>query len=153
LLQPKTGEDEWEMPRLTLYDVYFTDRETGFILGVDGTMIKTVDGGKEWKLIDTATTQSLYDITNVGTTFWAVGNRGVLIKSTDGGNTWVNKVGAIHSKGWFTSLAFPNEKTGWVVGKAGAVFKTLDGGETWEWLSGVSYDWPEFKAPKALVGE
>jgi photosystem II stability/assembly factor-like uncharacterized protein len=153
LLQPKTGEDEWEMPRLTLYDVYFTDRDTGFILGVDGTMIKTEDGGKEWKLIDSTTVQSLYAITNVGNNFWAVGNRGTLIKSTDGGNTWVNKTGAIHSKGWFTSIAFPNERTGWVVGKAGAVFKTLDGGETWEWLSGISYDWPEFKAPKALVGE
>jgi photosystem II stability/assembly factor-like uncharacterized protein len=153
LLQPKTGEDEWEMPRLTLYDVYFTDRDRGFILGVDGTMIKTEDGGKEWKLINTSTNQSLYSITNVGNSFWAVGNRGTLIKSTDGGNTWVNKVGAIHSKGWLTSVAFPNEKTGWVVGKSGAVFKTVDGGETWDWLSGVSYDWPEFKPPKALVGE
>lgn len=152
-LTPETDADEWEMPRLTLYDVYFSDRNNGFILGVDGTMIRTEDGGKEWKLVDSTTKQSLYSITGVGDTFWAVGNRGVLIKSTDGGNTWANQGEVIHTKSWLTSVAFPDEKTGWVAGGSGAVFKTLDGGDTWEWLSGVSYDWPEFKAPKALVGE
>jgi photosystem II stability/assembly factor-like uncharacterized protein len=84
---------------------------------------------------------------------WTAGNRGALIKSTDGGNTWVNKTGTIHTKGWLTSVDFVDKNHGWVVGKAGAVFNTRDGGETWDWLSGVSYDWPEFKPPKELVGE
>jgi photosystem II stability/assembly factor-like uncharacterized protein len=153
LLQPQTGEDEWEMPRLTLYDIYFTDRERGFILGVDGTMLKTEDGGKEWKLIDTPTKQSLYSIVCVDDSCWTAGNRGALIKTTDGGNTWVDKTGTIHTKGWLTSVDFVDKSHGWVVGKAGAVFNTRDGGETWDWLSGVSYDWPEFKPPKELVGE
>jgi len=153
LLQPDMGEDGWEMPRLTLYDIYFTDRNRGFILGVDGTLLKTEDGGKEWKKVNSATEWSLYSISVIGDTCWAVGNRGAYIKSTDGGETWTSKDGAIHTKGWLTSVTFLDEKTGWVVGKSGAVFKTVDGGESWDWLSGVSYDWPEFKAPKALVGE
>ena len=153
LLQPPVGEDGWEMPRLTLYDIYFTDRKRGFILGVDGTLLKTDNGGKEWRKINSATDLSLYSMSVVGDTCWAVGNRGVYIKSTDGGETWTLKDGAIHTKGWLTSVTFVDEKTGWVVGKSGAVFKTVDGGDTWDWLSGVSYDWPEFKPPKALVGE
>lgn len=153
LLQPDVGEDAWEMPKLTIYDIYFTDRNRGFILGVDGTLLKTEDGGKEWKKVNSATELSLYSISVVGDMCWAVGNRGTYIKSTDGGETWTSKDGAIHTKGWLTSVTFVDEKTGWVVGKSGAVFKTVDGGESWDWLSGVSYDWPEFKPPKALVGE
>ncbi|MBW2221725.1 MAG: hypothetical protein JRF22_04270 [Deltaproteobacteria bacterium] len=74
LLQPDVAEDGWELPRLTIYDIYFTDRNRGFILGVDGTLLKTEDGGKEWKKIDSATEQSLYSISVVGDKCWAVGN-------------------------------------------------------------------------------
>lgn len=152
-LKPEVGENEWELPKLTLFDVRFFDRQRGFILGVDGTMLKTDDGGKEWRKIDSASTNSLFAIAAIGDTCWAVGDRGMYIMSTDGGNTWTNNEDAIHTKGWLTSVAFVNENVGWVVGKAGAVFKTIDGGKTFEWLSGVSYDWPEFKPPKELVGE
>ncbi|KPJ55580.1 MAG: hypothetical protein AMJ42_06620 [Deltaproteobacteria bacterium DG_8] len=152
ILKPKVAEGEWEMPRLTLFDVYFADRKRGFILGMDGAMLKTDDGGEEWKKIDASTNQALYSIAVVSDKCWAVGARGAYIVSTDGGNTWTSKKGAIHTKGWLCSIAFIDEKTGWVVGKSGAVFKTVDGGESWDWLSGVSYDWPEFKPPKALVG-
>ena len=152
-LAPKTAEDEWELPKLTLFDIRFADRQRGFILGVDGTLLKTDDGGKEWKKIDSASTNSLFSIAMVGDKCWAVGDRGAYIMSGDGGNTWTNNDDAIHTKGWLTSVAFVNETVGWVVGKSGAVFKTIDGGKTFEWLSGVSYDWPEFKPPKELVGE
>jgi photosystem II stability/assembly factor-like uncharacterized protein len=152
-LQPKVDEDEWELPKLTLFDVRFFDRQRGFILGVDGTMLKTDDGGREWKKVDSAAVNSLFSIAAIGDTCWAVGDRGVYIVSTDGGNTWTNNEHAIHTKGWLTSVAFVNDNVGWVVGKSGAVFKTIDGGKTFEWLSGVSYDWPEFKPPKELVGE
>jgi len=152
-LTTKVAEDEWEVPRPSLFDVYFADRDRGFILGMDGTMLKTDNGGKEWKEIDASTKQALYSIAVVGDKCWAVGARGAYIVSTDGGNTWTSKKGAIHTKGWLCSAAFIDEKTGWVAGRSGAVFKTVDGGESWDWLSGVSYDWPEFKPPKALVGE
>jgi photosystem II stability/assembly factor-like uncharacterized protein len=152
-LSPKVAEDEWEMPRPTLFDVYFADRNRGFILGIEGTFLKTEDGGKEWKKIDVPTERSLYAIDAVGDKCWAVGDRGVYMVSTDGGNTWSYKDGVIHTKGWLCSITFIDEKTGWVVGKSGAVFKTVDGGESWDWLSGISYDWPEFKPPKFLVGD
>ncbi len=152
-LEPEVAEDEWELPKLTLFDVRFTDRQRGFILGVDGTLLKTDDGGTEWKKIESASANSLFSISVVGEKCWAVGDRGVYIHSGDGGNTWTNDEDAVHTKGWLTSVDFVNDKVGWTVGKAGAVFKTIDGGETWEWLSGVSYDWPEFKPPKELVGE
>ena len=153
LLEPDVGEDGWELPRLTIYDIYFTDRNRGFILGVDGTLLKTEDGGKEWKKIDSATEQSLYSISVVGNKCWVVGNRGAYILSVDGGNTWSVDKTAITTKGFLTSVDFSDEMTGWVVGKSGAVFKTVDGGQSWDWLSGVSYEWPEFEPPKALVGE
>jgi photosystem II stability/assembly factor-like uncharacterized protein len=149
----KLTEQDWEQPRPSLYDVRFADRNRGFILGIDGIMIKTEDGGKSWRKVDSKATRALYSIAIVGDKCWAVGDRGNYVVSTDGGNTWTAKPKAIHAKGWLTSVAFVDENTGWVVGKSGAVFKTVDGGETWDWLSGVSYDWPEFKPPKFLVGE
>jgi photosystem II stability/assembly factor-like uncharacterized protein len=116
-------------------------------------MMKTEDGGKSWKKVDSKATRALYSIAIVGNKCWAVGDRGNYVVSTDGGDTWTAKPNAIHTKGWLISVAFVDENTGWVVGKSGAVFKTVDGGEKWDWLSGVSYDWPEFKPPKFLVGE
>jgi photosystem II stability/assembly factor-like uncharacterized protein len=152
-LKPEIEEGGWEEPRPTIFDVYFADRNRGFILGIEGTMLKTDNGGKEWEKIEVPTKQALYSIAVVGDRCWAVGSRGAYIMSTDGGDSWISKKGAIHTKGWLCSISFTDEKTGWVTGKAGAVFKTVDGGESWDWLSGVSYDWPEFKPPKALVGE
>ena len=152
-LTPVLAEDDWEEPRPTLFDVYFADRERGFIVGIEGNILRTEDGGQNWKKVDPGNKQALYSISAVGDKCWAVGERGNFILSTDGGNTWTPKKGAIHTKSFLTSIAFSDEKTGWVVGKSGAVFKTVDGGENWDWLSGVSYDWPEFKPPKALVGE
>lgn len=152
-LAPEVAEDEWEEPRPTLFDVYFADRERGFIVGIEGIMLRTEDGGKNWEKIDCSTGQALYSISVVGDRCWAVGSRGAYIVSTDGGNSWVSQKGAIHTKGFLTSVAFSDENTGWVAGKAGAVFKTVDGGKSWDWLSGISYDWPEFKPPKFLVGE
>ena len=152
-LKPEVGEDEWEMPRLSLFDVYFADRNRGYILGIEGAMLLTEDGGKNWNKVDASTTQALFSISVVGDKCWAVGGRGAFIVSKDGGKTWTSKAGAIHTKGFLTSVIFIDDKTGWVVGKSGAVFKTVDGGEKWDWLSGVSYDWPEFKPPKVLVGD
>jgi photosystem II stability/assembly factor-like uncharacterized protein len=153
LLKPPFDEQTWEEPKFTLFDVYFTDRNRGFLLGIEGTLLKTDDGGKEWKKVDSSTDQALYSMTSVGDKCWAVGSRGAYIYSTDGGSTWSWDKEAIHTKGFLTSVSFSDENTGWVVGKSGAVFKTVDGGAKWEWLSGVSYDWPEFKPPKILVGE
>ena len=153
VIKPKLAEDEWEMPMPTLFEVYFVDRNRGFILGIEGTLLKTEDGGREWKKVESSAKHALYSISVVGDRCWAVGSRGTYILSTDGGNTWSSKKGAIHTKGWLCSISFIDEKRGWVVGKSGSVFKTVDGGESWDWLSGISYDWPEFKPPKELVGD
>jgi photosystem II stability/assembly factor-like uncharacterized protein len=78
-LKPEVAEDEWEMPRLTLFDVYFADRNRGYILGIEGALLKTEDGGENWKKIDASTTQALFCFWVVCNKCWAVGSRGTSI--------------------------------------------------------------------------
>ena len=82
-----------------LYGVRFVDEDHGWVVGQDGLILHTADGGKTWKKQESNATFEESD----GTTkraylftidaldaehAWAVGDRSILISTTDGGQTW-----------------------------------------------------------------
>ena len=71
-----------------------------------------------------------------------------LNQSTDGGKTWQYVEEAIKMKFWLQGVSFRNDKDGFAVGARGTVVHTEDGGPTWKFLSGISYEMPEFKMPE-----
>jgi photosystem II stability/assembly factor-like uncharacterized protein len=42
--------------------VYFTDFNTGYIVGTNGIMLKTVDAGETWIELQSGTTQDLWSV-------------------------------------------------------------------------------------------
>ncbi len=141
----ETSDDElWDRPPPALYGLYFQDKLTGWITGMDGVILKTEDQGRNWRKIESGTDNPLYSLEIIGSKAWAVGNKGVYIMSNDGGKTWQQMQDAIKTKFWLREVSFCDEKNGVIVGAMGTVAVTEDGGLTWEIISGFSYDIEEF---------
>ncbi len=145
-----TIEEQFEHPRPYLFGLYFADNSTGWICGLEATILKTTDGGKTWKDLPSESEYAIYSISVKGDRGWAVGDKGAYLLSTDGGNTWKIQHDVIKSKQWFADVCFSDGQNGWVVGQTGIVVHTTDAGDSWTFESGMSYTMEFFEMPKVL---
>ncbi len=120
-------------PSINLNDVFFTDRETGWIVGDQGTILKTVDGGGNWSQQASPTDQwfnAVYFVDSL--TGWITGY-GTLLGTKNGGETWHSLISS--SDMMYLSVHFADSLTGWITtGEPydhSSVLKTIDGGKTW----------------------
>ena len=117
-----------------LYSIHFApDKETGFAVGSDGTIIRTVDGGFSWikqtPPVDvTFSAVFVRDKNNV----LVVGSRGTILSTINGGKEW--KQVAVDTRDHLYSIKFAGAdlKTGWITGTYGRILKTMDGGFNWK---------------------
>lgn len=118
---------------------WFTDGQTGYVVGDTGTILKTIDGGGEWLPCASETTSDLHSVCFTDNyTGYAVGSNGTILKTTNAGVSWTNlNSGKINT---LYSVVFPSLNIGYAVGYGGAIVKTTDGGETW--ISQNSGTWP-----------
>lgn len=130
-----SGSTSW------LTDICFINHSVGFIVG-DGTVLKTVDGGKHWvekgPLYGVA--EEIFFIDNYNG--WIVGTGQGVVKgiggndpgihlltggtskiwtTNDAGDTWNEDVSP--NSGWLLSAYFTDRNSGWVMGDRGIVFK------------------------------
>jgi photosystem II stability/assembly factor-like uncharacterized protein len=134
---------DWR-PMPALYGVHFLNADTGLIIGADGIILKTDDGGKKWRKLQSNCDVPLYGVEMVGNKGWIVGNRGFYLSSHDGGDTWQVKDGLIKTRFWLKEVSFIDENNGWIVGAMGTLAHTADGGESWKLISGMTYDMQEY---------
>jgi len=140
----KSEDDPWADVILALYGVQFIDRQRGWIVGMEGVLLSTEDGGETWNDLGKITDYAYYNIDILSGKAWAVGKAGNYILSRDGGKTFQLVEDAIKTRFWLHDVSFSSPQVGWVVGARGAVVKTEDAGETWKMLSGLTYDVSEF---------
>jgi len=141
---PERSEYDWERPLPALYGTFFPDRDRGWIVGMDGVIITTVDGGTTWTKVNSGTDMPLYSIVVRGGKGWAVGNKGTYLMSEDAGDTWIKKTDALKTKFWLREVSLMDERHGLIVGARGTIARTDDGGTTWTLISGFRYDMEEF---------
>jgi photosystem II stability/assembly factor-like uncharacterized protein len=146
-LVPPMDEEGWEMPKPACYDVVMIDENKGFMSGIDGIILRTLDAGATWKAVPSNTDLAIYSITFKGNRGWGVGSKGNYIRSEDGGATWQPVLDEIKTRFWLNDVAFATVDKGWVIGARGGVFETDDGGKTFTWRSGITYAMPELKMP------
>ena len=137
-------------PAITLESVHFVDAMNGWVVGHNGTILHTINGGTTWtaQTVDDSFTNHLQSVYFVDAmNGWAVGNRtgtsGIqdIIRTTDGGSTWLkSEFDSGVNVLLLNSLHFADAKNGFVVGNSFnfspyavrlVILHTTDGGKTW----------------------
>ncbi len=118
-----------------LKSVFFINTDTGFVVGDAGKIYKTVNGGGNWALQSSGTTQNLKSIffttTDIG---YAVGENGTYLKTLNGGTTWISET-VIGSFDVLNDVYFSDVNNGFIVGSGSVFLKTTNGGNNWAQLS------------------
>ncbi|MDZ4712833.1 MAG: YCF48-related protein, partial [bacterium] len=116
-----------------LRDIEFINRNTGWAVGDNGTILKTINGGTNWLMIaNPAVGKPLFSIHIVDSNVcYVVGWFETIIKSTDGGASWI----VIRNNGFgfgssYDAVFFIDENTGWIAGTGQKVLRTTNGGDS-----------------------
>ena len=129
-----TWAEPMEGAGLMLTDVFFTDNQTGYIIGNNGVYMTTTDGGLTWQ----SGTQfqnllqpypSIYFTT--ATTGFVMADYNQRFKTTDGGVTWTDISPGSGNRN-YTSMHFLDSLHGWAASSVlTEIISTSDGGVTW----------------------
>lgn len=122
-----------------LWDIQFVNAKIGFAVGADGVILKTIDGGNNWKLKQPGTTNTLVSVYFLDSLTGFVISNSELFKTNDGGESWFlqDTVNTANNKG-LTNIQFISQDTGFIAGN-GKFLKTSDRGDNWTKLIGTPY--------------
>ena len=143
----------------------FPNASDGWMVGYDGTILATTDGGATWKTQRSGADERLSNDWLNAVAFpnasdgWVVGatrdkNNNItstIRATTDGGSTWTDQnPGATEV---LNGVAFPNASDGWAVGETAPSSPPADGGATWKTQSsGTADPSPPSASPTPLHG-
>ena len=147
LLRTTDGGASWEevaVPftnSLPVYGTHFVTPERGWVVGADGTIFYTEDGGTTWGNQISGTTRRLSRVLFVDdNTGYIVGGdnddeKYLVLKTTDGGLTWQDLSFGDAAYG-LADVFFTDADNGWVGGNSSTglepvIYRTTDGGLTW----------------------
>ncbi|WP_069677801.1 YCF48-related protein [Formosa sp. Hel1_33_131] len=123
---------------LDLLKVFWLNDTIAYIVGDDGTLLKTTDSGATWTA-DTvipglAGTDDLYNVFFIDeNTGWATTRSGVIYKTSDAGGSWTEWEDDDKTKSEeIRSIIFVDANTGWASGDNGIILHTTDGGSNWD---------------------
>jgi photosystem II stability/assembly factor-like uncharacterized protein len=146
----------------TLRSTFFIDQKEGWVVGDEGVILHTLNGGQTWQRQATGLRSSLRSVhfltPDVG---WVVGREelpygmgsvGVVLFTNNGGLEWKQQLAKVLPG--LNQIRFVDPKTGFMFGDGSdqfpfGAFKTIDSGRTWEpiagprttsWLAGDFYD-------------
>ncbi len=100
---------------------------TSTLVGDYGTIVRTTDGGNNWTIQSSGTTQTLWAVSftdsSNGT---AVGEVGTILRTTDGGAHWITQPSGTVLN--LRAVSFTDGNSGTAVGEGGVILRTTDGG-------------------------
>ena len=113
-----------------LFDVVAVDSQTAWAVGIDGYVVRTVDGGKTWKEVKTdAPKTQLFCVSSNQAGTVLIGGNGTILISMDNGKTWKNpKFEPPIIYGWLYGLARRGASEFVTVGWDGSIYLS-DGGK------------------------
>ncbi len=109
----------------SLFGVFAQSPKRVWVVGIDGMMLLSEDGGENWKRIDSSVTKHLFAVKFSGEVGYAIGKEGIYLRSSDNGETW-DQI-AIWAKFYLQDIEI-SQDTGWIVGAHGWMYKTQNGG-------------------------
>lgn len=113
-----------------LRSVFFIDTLTGFVIGENARIQKTVDGGKNWSQKYVKTAAYGYDIAFHNNYGIAVGKDMLAVRSADGGDNWAVDTTLLLFKK-LNSVAVTSFGKCWAVGDSGYILSKNITGKKW----------------------
>ncbi len=104
-------------------------------LSADGTLQRSLDGGKTWKTIPVAAGATLTAVAAMDSDIWVGGSHGALYHSTDAGDHWTQVVPASAGQSLTSNvigIEFTDALHGKVTTADQEVWITGDGGQSWQ---------------------
>lgn len=131
ILRSTDGGLSWSLTSGWTYpvsDLYFLNSQSGWCVGAEGRLFKTMNGGVGWEGEYSGTDKDLYAVYFVKeNTGWIAGD-GLVRKTTDGGQTWAE---SYVSEAEFLKIQFFDESVGYILADQ-YYLKTYTGGEYWQ---------------------
>lgn len=143
----QTGRANWVKQTTNsfawFHDIAFVNQSKGFIVGSDGAMLSTENGGQTWTQTPKFTTDTFRQIYFTSeTTGWLLCERNVyarganassyLRKTTDGGRNWERVEFEDGGRERVTHLLFNRNGVGTAFGEGGIFYKLQEDGTTWK---------------------
>ena len=133
ILKTTNGGFNWEIIYTeeygNLYNVNFTNGNTGYVSGEGQDLIKTTNAGESWFSLpigfDQIFIHSFYLNNDTG---YLSSSSGLFIKTTNGGNNW-NTIGL--PEYFWGDIFFFNENKGVLAGRNGRILRTTNAGVQW----------------------
>ena len=134
--EQKSGTLAW------LRAVWFVNERKGWVVGGNGTLLATEDGGANWKKLKSPTEDNFVDIVFLSETegwilcesdrYQGQGPRSYLLHTTNGGTDWQKVyLDSTDADLRISRIIFGAEDKGLIFGEAGMVYVTTDNGAKW----------------------
>ncbi|MEA5256442.1 YCF48-related protein [Arcicella aquatica] len=146
ILKTTNGGETWTSmpqysPYVSVYAIFFTDAQTGWVADYFGSIYKTTDGGATWRESYYINDNKPFNEPQESGLFrsifftdsnngWAVGSNGLMITTSNGGITWTRKKG-VNDGLYLTNINFSDTKNGFAFSLSNEYLQTTDGGNTW----------------------
>ncbi len=112
-----------------LKSVFFINTNTGYAAGVNGTILKTINGGTDWIAQTSGTANYLNSVFFIdANNGYAVGAGGTILKTTNSGVNWISQTSGTTEP--LSCVVFTDANTGFVASNKG-ILKTTNGGIAW----------------------
>lgn len=119
------------------YSVEFEDEKRGFIVGDEGLILSTTDGGFSWDEQKSGVTEQLFHLSFRGREGWVVGTGGTILHTSDLGKNWYPQRAGVDAD--LNRVYLITDKIGLITGDKGTLLRTENGGATWQKIDvGVS---------------
>jgi photosystem II stability/assembly factor-like uncharacterized protein len=122
---------------LDFYSVEFEDEKRGFIVGDEGLILATTDGGFSWEEQKSGVNEQLFHLSIRGKEGWVIGTGGTILHTHDAGKNWYPQRSGTDAD--LNRVYLLTEKIGLITGDKGTLLRTVNAGATWQKMDvGVS---------------
>ncbi len=116
----------------SLYQVQMLDDQIGYVSGNNGTLLKTINGGVDWKLVPANFSNAIKWISFLTPNVGFIHGAG-LLKTVDGGNSWIQC--SLPDTVKVEDIFFIDGNNGFLACLDSGLYKTVDGAQTWSRVS------------------